>query len=132
MNRVCSTLVELLRLATKSHSALVDESLFLRKATGDVSGALCPTNWLNFVRSSTAEPCPAGRYVNVLPLPAMILAAAKAAQVDDYGDQKNQQVYACNRQPCVHHPRIGQRRERQEDESQQRNNQPVISVLQVI
>jgi len=59
----------------------------------------------------------------------MPLATTPAGYVDDHGDNQNDQVQACYRLTGVHHLSVNQRRERQENESENRKEQAVIGPL---
>jgi hypothetical protein len=62
----------------------------------------------------------------------MVFAAAKAAEVDNHGDDQDKQIDSRKRLVAINHPRVNQSCEWQENESKQRDNQPVVSVLKII
>ena len=79
-------------------------------------------------RGQLFEPCAK----NLRTPPAMVLTAAETTQIDHYSDDQNYQIDTCDWHCIVHHPCIHQCGEWEEQESKERQKQPVIGSLQVI
>src|ERR1039457_1534265 len=70
--------------------------------------------------------------IRLVAAPAVVLASAQAAEVDDHGYYQDDQVDAFHGPVRVDHPGVGQRGQRQEKETEQRDQQSVIGALQVV
>lgn len=57
---------------------------------------------------------------------------AQSAQIDDDGDDDENQIDPSQGLSCIHDPRIYERRQRQEQKSQQRHEKSVISAVQIV
>jgi hypothetical protein len=62
----------------------------------------------------------------------MVFAATQAANINHNRDNQYDQIGARDSLMCVRHPRIGQGRQREKKETEQRQQQPVVSPLQII
>lgn len=62
----------------------------------------------------------------------MVFPATDATEIGDYRNDQKNQIEAGYRLIRIHHPRINQSCERQEYESEERDEQAVVSTLKII
>jgi len=62
----------------------------------------------------------------------VVLASAESTDIDHHGKNQNQQIDALGMPPAVHHPGVGQSRQRQEEETEQRKKKAMVGAPQVV